>query len=529
MFSVGDKVKHKVEGYGTVVAIHTKGTADVLFDGRDHPIRPQESQLELVEPAYLPNPYRSNGEVVPFKKKKGLSKRQRASLPDDDFCILHTDKRGRTRRSFPINDYYHGRLALVYSMWPNNAHNRQRVKKCVFARYPKLIDWWNNTEWVQNHPGEEYYGEELRRVANPGHEIIGRKPKPYFKDKNGDTWKVIDWSGDAYSSAGQVEVERDGRRTHFIDRVDGKLTSWRGNYPEDPIMKLTDRQLEIHSILNNNYDLDMLTKQMLEDIDKDIVLRNLYDGRILFRRLTEQEKRNAEALINEYYADVPRQRRRNPHHMHIHWKHVNGGGPYRNLGAMRLNPRKKRKVPIGAFPDDYEWFEQQMLNYLKFEYNNYLEDSDTELVKGMTSHAKKALFQTQKELRDAIRRFYIIYKKMYFENNWIQVWRCIEVEHGEPIMFGKDLGIHWAYTRRAAYDFCVENFGFTFDADLVMLTGFVSRIDVNWVSSIRHGLIYSFDSFVKGEDTGEDELIVVNPQSIRNLQYDKLPVPDNYR
>jgi hypothetical protein len=206
MFSVGDRV---IEGdrEGTIVEIHSKGTVDVLFDGSDYAIRRQDYQVEVIEPAYLPNPYRSNGEVVPFKKKKGLSRKQRASLPNDDFCILHTDKKGRTKRSFPINDYYHGRLALVYSMWPNNAHNRQKVKRCVFARYPELIDWWNNTEWVQDHPGEEYYGEELRRVANP-------------------------------------------------------------------------------------------------------------------------------------------------HHMHIHWKHVNGGGPYRNLGAMRLNPRKNRNSWLYDDEDD---------------------------------------------------------------------------------------------------------------------------------------------------------------------------------
>ena len=474
MFTVGDKVEENGK-IGTIVAIHTKGTVDVLFEGSQYPKRRQDHQVQLVEQAYLSNPYRSNGEVVPFKQKKGLSRKQRASLPNEDFCVIYTTKSGRTKRSFPINDYYHGRLALVYSMWPNNAHNRQKVKRCVFARYPELIDWWNNTEWVQDHPGEEYYEDEPRMVANPGHEVY-RGPdnisylRRYFKDNNGRTWRVLDIMKTPYTEfpyvnqqykkgTTVVRVERNGVKKIFANKLEGRFTSYYGDYFDQ----------------TNSGDY-----------------------------------------------------RTNPHHMHIHWKHVNGGGAYRNMNKMRMNPSKERVVPIGAFPDDYEWLEQHMIKYLSNElYWDF--DGDIELVKGMTEFANKALFPNKQSMRATFRRFYDIYKNLYFKSPWIQVWRCIQVYHGDPISFGKDLGIHWAYTRRAAYDFCVENFEFGDDYDLIMFTGKVSRIDVDWVDSIEHGLVYSLRSFIDGRDTGEDELIVVNPQYIRDLQYDKLRKPDNYR
>jgi hypothetical protein len=160
MYKLNDRVSENGR-LGTVTAIHTKGTADVLFDDAEYAIRRQEHQLK---------PVRQNG---------GLTKRQRASLPDEDFCDIYTRKDGSERRAFPINDEYHGRLALTYATWPNNARKRQKVKKCVFARYPQLIEWWNNTEWVQDHPEEEYYEEELRLVANPYCPITGQFHVPH--------------------------------------------------------------------------------------------------------------------------------------------------------------------------------------------------------------------------------------------------------------------------------------------------------------------------------------------------------------
>lgn len=184
MLKVGDRVKEKGRGIGTVVAIHTKGTADVLFDDMEYAIRRQEHQLIRIGRS---SPYRRNGEVVPFKKKsRKLTKRMRAALPDSDFCDIYTRKDGSERRAFPINDKYHGRLALQYATWPNNARKRQKVKRCVFARYPSLIEWWNNTPWVQDHP-EEYYEREYRRVANPHHPM-----HIHWKDVNGGPYRNIE-------------------------------------------------------------------------------------------------------------------------------------------------------------------------------------------------------------------------------------------------------------------------------------------------------------------------------------------------
>jgi len=202
MLKVGDRVSERGR-LGTIEAIHTKGTADVLFEDMDYAIRRQNHQLQLVKS----NPYRRNGEVVPFRKKRSrkLTKRMRAALPDSDFCDIYTRKDGSERRAFPINDKYHGRLALQYATWPNNARKRQKVKRCVFARYPSLIEWWNNTPWVQDHP-EEYFEQEYRRVANPHHYMhihwkdvgggpyrnmhyMRMNPSEYFDDESED-WEL---------------------------------------------------------------------------------------------------------------------------------------------------------------------------------------------------------------------------------------------------------------------------------------------------------------------------------------------------
>lgn len=180
MLRVGDRVREEGRGLGTIKAIHTKGTADVLFDGAEYAIRRQEHQLQRVRP----NPYRRNGEVVGFRRKKGLSKRARAALPNDDFCILSTTRSGKKKRSFPVNDFYHGRLALIYAMWPNNARNREKVKECVFARYPALIDWWNSTDFVDENPNQYYEKTEYRRVANPHHPM-----HIHWKDVNGGPYR----------------------------------------------------------------------------------------------------------------------------------------------------------------------------------------------------------------------------------------------------------------------------------------------------------------------------------------------------
>jgi hypothetical protein len=45
-------------------------------------------------------------------------------------------------------------------MAPSNAKYRSQVKRAVFARYPDLVDWWNGTEWVREHPRQR-----VRRAA----------------------------------------------------------------------------------------------------------------------------------------------------------------------------------------------------------------------------------------------------------------------------------------------------------------------------------------------------------------------------
>lgn len=191
---------------------------------------------------------------------------------------------------------------------------------------------------------------------------------------------------------------------------------------------------------------------------------------------------------------------------------------------MIRNSSKRRKKNTSVFPI-YADYEASLIRFLKtdFRENN---PENYELVKGSTSYATKALFSSVEEMRQTLFDFYDIYRTMYQTMPFIRVWRCVEIEEDDDLMFAENLGVHWAYTRRAAYEFCTETIGFQDYSELVMLTGMVSRDDVNWRSSIKHGIMFSFSSFMGGTDDGEDELIISRPEKVRDITYRILPEPN---
>jgi len=69
--------------------------------------------------------------------KSVLSERARGRLPASDFVFS-------AERRYPINDLYHGRLALIYVMSPSNAADRDTVVKAVLTRYPELRSFWES-------------------------------------------------------------------------------------------------------------------------------------------------------------------------------------------------------------------------------------------------------------------------------------------------------------------------------------------------------------------------------------------------
>jgi hypothetical protein len=89
-------------------------------------------------------------------KKSVLSERARAQLPASDFVFPK-------ERRFPINDEFHGRLALIYVMSPSHAASREKVVKTVLSRYPALRSFW-----------EARGGTVERRRAR----TAGRRPVP---------------------------------------------------------------------------------------------------------------------------------------------------------------------------------------------------------------------------------------------------------------------------------------------------------------------------------------------------------------
>ena len=123
----------------------------------------------------------------------------RAKLPKSDFVFP-------SKRSFPIPDIGHGRLALQYAQWPNNRKNLAKIKKAVFKRYPSLISWWN-----KNHPKDRWTKgrttSKRKMVANPRssrwslkegkrdgrkvwkvHGRVNKGPKVFYTRKNAQSY-----------------------------------------------------------------------------------------------------------------------------------------------------------------------------------------------------------------------------------------------------------------------------------------------------------------------------------------------------
>ena len=70
---------------------------------------------------------------------------EREFLPASDFVFPED-------RSYPISDERHGQLALTYVAAPSNRMKRYRVMQAVFARYPDLRAWWNETPAGRHDP-----------------------------------------------------------------------------------------------------------------------------------------------------------------------------------------------------------------------------------------------------------------------------------------------------------------------------------------------------------------------------------------
>ena len=90
-------------------------------------------------------------------KSTKISAKQRLKLPLRDF-VFPGDRR------YPIQDKEHGRLALTYATWSATSRkDLPKVKAAVFARYPSLIKWWNNSSYVKDHPRQAY--RQRRKAA----------------------------------------------------------------------------------------------------------------------------------------------------------------------------------------------------------------------------------------------------------------------------------------------------------------------------------------------------------------------------
>ena len=64
----------------------------------------------------------------------------REKIPASDF--IFPDK-----RSWPIHDIEHGKIALVWSTWPQHKNVAKEVRDAVFKRYTKLKDWFKGGKY----------------------------------------------------------------------------------------------------------------------------------------------------------------------------------------------------------------------------------------------------------------------------------------------------------------------------------------------------------------------------------------------
>ena len=91
------------------------------------------------------------------RKSRALTTAQRARMPKSDYVF---PSRAPAVGAYPINDLYHARLAIqLAQLSPKGRRDLPKVKKAVFARYPSLIDWWN-----EHHPDQKWRGKRPTRV-----------------------------------------------------------------------------------------------------------------------------------------------------------------------------------------------------------------------------------------------------------------------------------------------------------------------------------------------------------------------------
>ena len=100
-------------------------------------------------------------------KKSVLSAKSRKALPASAFAVP-------AERKFPINDLYHGRLALIYVMSPSNAAYREEVVDAVLSRYPELRFFWESRS--KNLAKRRRAAPAARIAANPSHSYEDSMP-----------------------------------------------------------------------------------------------------------------------------------------------------------------------------------------------------------------------------------------------------------------------------------------------------------------------------------------------------------------
>jgi hypothetical protein len=98
------------------------------------------------------------GAAVRRMGSRAFTEAERDALPSSAFAVPG-------ERAFPmvspdgLPSLEYGKRALTYAMWPNNEPHRAEVMRNVFARYPSLVGWWNQTKWVRDHPKWAYLAE----------------------------------------------------------------------------------------------------------------------------------------------------------------------------------------------------------------------------------------------------------------------------------------------------------------------------------------------------------------------------------
>ena len=54
------------------------------------------------------------------------------------------------RKAYPIGDMSHAKRALIFSTWPDNTQDAEKVRDAVFKRYPKLRDWFLDGKYAKH-------------------------------------------------------------------------------------------------------------------------------------------------------------------------------------------------------------------------------------------------------------------------------------------------------------------------------------------------------------------------------------------